>query len=125
MSVPGEGRSSKGTTQGKEEEEPEDSQNVPFSKLRAMKRVGDGKRETGRSGNWGVKRRGGSQGVRGSLLCQMIQIGEGKEGLMRTVLSHWSFGSVAGAQPANVLPRCLYTSRLALSPDHIGVSYSR
>lgn len=36
-----------------------------------------------------MKRRDGSQGVRGSLLCQMIQIGEGKEGLMRTVLSHW------------------------------------
>lgn len=30
-------------TQGREEEEPEDSQNVPYSKLRAMKRVGDGK----------------------------------------------------------------------------------
>lgn len=43
MSVQGEGRSSKGTTQGREEEEPEDSQNVPYSKLRAMKRVGDGK----------------------------------------------------------------------------------
>lgn len=39
------GRSSKGTTQGREEEEPEESQNVPYSKLRAMKRVGDRKSE--------------------------------------------------------------------------------
>lgn len=45
MSVQGEGRSSKGTAQGREEEEPEDSQNVPYSKLRTMKRVGDGKSE--------------------------------------------------------------------------------
>lgn len=36
-----------------------------------------------------MKRRGGSRGIRGSLLCQMIQIGEGKVGSMRTVLSHW------------------------------------
>lgn len=42
MSVQGEGRSSKGMTQGREEE---DSRSVPHRKMRTMKRVRDGKSE--------------------------------------------------------------------------------
>lgn len=45
MSVQGKGRSSEGMTQGREDEEPEDSLSVQHRKVRAMKRVRDGKSE--------------------------------------------------------------------------------